>query len=93
MWHASIAYHGSLHHRSMNTIISEQTERAFRALRGVGDGHLGQWVEKPRDVIHLRRRLSTVEAAGFILRDVRGTPEAEQLLAPLRRYLPPGYTE
>jgi hypothetical protein len=56
---------------------------------------LGEWIERGERAWHLRRRLSTAEVAvsGCVLRDIRGTPEADLLLAPLRHRLPAGYTE
>jgi hypothetical protein len=50
---------------------------ARRALHGVGDAKLGEWVEQgERGVFHLRRRLSAAEAALVgPARDIRGTEE------------------
>lgn len=50
---------------------------ARRALSGVGDAALGEWLEHGgRGTVHLRRRLSAEEQAlvGDV-RDIRGTPE------------------
>lgn len=91
MWHASIFYHGP--RRGLNGIAGARLDRAMRHLRGVGDAALGEWIEHTDRGTHLRRRLSITESAGFTVRDVRGTPEAERLLAPVRRHLPPGYQE
>jgi hypothetical protein len=59
---------------------------ARRALEGVGDATLGEWVEDGSPgsgVVHVRRRLSTREAGnrGIVVRDVRGTEEEERRLA------------
>lgn len=69
--------------------------RAMRALHGVGDHDLGQWLERPRAVLHIRRRLSLAEvlATGMVMRDVRGTPDYDRLLQPVRHLLPAGYEE
>lgn len=89
MWHASIAFHG----RHLDRL--ERRRRAYRALHGVGDAILGEWVEETPRSIHLRRRLSFNEVmhSGCVLRDIRGTDEAAVLLEPLRRWLPAGWTE
>jgi hypothetical protein len=74
---------------------AEHLARAERALQGVGDADAGQWVEVGVAAMHLRRRLSAAEvsASGLVVRDVRGTPEAELRLALVRHLLPAGYTE
>lgn len=43
----------------------------------------------------MRRRLSLPEQAvvGLDVRDIRGTPEADDRLDVVRRWLPDGYTE
>lgn len=68
---------------------------AMRALRGVGDETLGQWVEMGDVAVHVRRRLSLDEAAyyGLRVRDIRGTPEVNVRLAKVRHLLPIGYSE
>lgn len=93
VWHASIAYHGPA--RGLNGIAGARLDRAMRHLRGVGDPTLGEWVEHTPRATHLRRRLSAAEvaASGCVMRDVRGTPEADLLLAPYRHRLPAGYHE
>lgn len=67
----------------------------MRALRGVGDARFGEWVEHGIRAVHVRRRLSLVEqmATGLVIRDVRGTAEAERLLDAVRTWLPVGYRE
>lgn len=67
---------------------------ALEALTGVGDEKLGQWEEWSGRAFHVRRRLSPVEQAkvGDVL-DIRGTPEANRRLAPVRHMLPAGYSE
>jgi hypothetical protein len=73
----------------------ENLARARRALQGVGDSDIGEWMEMGRVAMHLRRRLSAVEQAesGLVMSDIRGTPEAERRLAVVRDRLPPGYVE
>lgn len=75
--------------------MGERLERARRALHGVGDAALGEWVENTPRATHLRRRLSAIEVAGSgcVMRDVRDTAEADALLAPVRHLLPAGYVE
>jgi hypothetical protein len=72
----------------------EYLRRAERALRWVGDPD-HEWRQLGGVATHLRRRCSPaeVERYGLVVRDVRGTPEAEARLAPVRHLLPPGYTE
>jgi hypothetical protein len=69
-------------------------ETAERALSGVGDAALGEWRERGKTAVHLRRRLSVREWGdrpwGM---DYRGTTEVEAMLAECRQWLPPGYTE
>ncbi len=89
MWHASIAYHGR-----RGAPIADHLARAERALRGVGDTD-HEWVERGTIAMHLRRRLSFAErsATGLVMRDIRGTPEADRRLAAVRQWLPAGYVE
>jgi hypothetical protein len=63
---------------------------AYRALDGVGDPGLGEWLDAPVPfgggvVVHLRRRCTPGEAEqfGLDLRDVRGTEEAVRRLMAL----------
>lgn len=67
---------------------------AEKVLDGVGDATLGEWREWTGRAYHLRRRLSATEQAvvGEVV-DVRGTPEAERRLRPVRHLLPAGYSE
>ena len=53
------------------------------------------WTEVGGIAFHLRKRLSLAEqaAAGLVVRDIRGTPEAATRLDAVRRWLPDGYTE
>jgi hypothetical protein len=98
VWHASICFHGQ-----RSRAWSEFYERALRALRGVGDAEAGEWEEhhiSPLShrlpVLHLRRRLAWPEQVAFDVlkvRDIRGTPEADDRLAPVRHLLPAGYHE
>lgn len=71
----------------------EHTARVYRALSGIGDASLGEWFEIGDVAVHLRRRLTVVEAAGLEVVDVRGTDEERRRLAPFRALLPPGYHE
>jgi hypothetical protein len=87
VWHASIAPQG--------VVLAEATLRrfAFAALAGVGDAKLGEYEEYSGRAFHLRRRLSLDEQAmvGEVV-DVRGTPEAERRLRPVRHLLPEGWS-
>jgi hypothetical protein len=89
VWHASVGFHGVPH----RVPTDELRDRTFRALRGVGDSAAGEWVEQHGVYFHLRRRLSVTEATGMVLRDIRGTVEADERLAPLRGLLPDGWAE
>lgn len=72
-------------------------EIAYALLEGRGDPEAGEWIEDRPQAFHLRRRLSSTEAAqlpgGGELRDIRGTWEAKKRLDAVRRYLPAGYSE
>lgn len=86
MWHASIAPRG--------IVLAEGTlhRYALAALVGVGDARLGEFEEYSGRAFHLRRRLSSEEQllVGEVV-DVRGTPEAERRLRPVRHLLPAGW--
>lgn len=86
MWHASIAPQG--------IVLAEATLRryAFAALTDVGNAALGEYEEYSGRAFHLRRRLSLAERAlvGEVV-DVRGTPEGERRLRPVRHLLPAGW--
>ena len=62
---------------------------AAQALIGVGDVTRGEWREVGDIAVHLRRRLSDIEAAtvGPVV-DIRGTWEHTKRLNRVRRYLP-----
>lgn len=66
--------------------------RAVEALTNVGDAAAGEWHEWTGTAYHIRRRLTTAEAAlvGPAV-DVRGTPEADRRWATVARYLPPAW--
>lgn len=89
MWHASVARHGR-----RDGFGPAEPELAYRALQSVGDASLGEWTEVGR-AFHLRRRLSMAEVLRYAVavRDIRGTPEVDERLAPLRAILGPDYTE
>lgn len=78
VWHASAVGGNRAHSEAM----------ARRALIGVGDALLGEWVEYGK-AVHVRRRLSPREAmlVGEV-RDIRGTPEEAQRLDALYRAAP-----
>lgn len=81
VWHAS----GSAGSESLAWAMAE------RALRGVGDAALGEWRERGRIAVHIRRRLTDAErqaAGGLQVRDIRGTPEERQRLVRLVREQP-----
>ena|SRR5258708_2764850 len=66
-------------------------ELAGDALFGVGDATLGEWREVGDIAVHLRRRLTAIEAAaGKIVDvcDVRGTDEFAQRIRAMRPFLP-----
>lgn len=68
---------------------------AHKALDGVGDASLGEWVEDRGRYTHLRRRLSTDEQkiTGEAV-DIRADQaEVDRRLSPVRRFLPAGYKE
>lgn len=90
MWHASAAPWPT----SLLALRGILEPWADRALDGVGDASLGEWREWTGRAVHVRRRLSDLEArkVGPVI-DIRGTDEAERRLARVRHRLPPGYTE
>lgn len=63
---------------------------ALKALEGVGDVSLGEWLEWSGYAYHVRRRCSPEEAeiAGGLC-DIRGTPEAVKRFEAIRHVLPP----
>lgn len=88
VWHASVASRG------LPLSMGVLRRQALMALDGFGDESLGQWEEEGGIAYHIRRRLSTAEAATVgPLRDIRGTPEVARRLAPVRHLLPQGYSE
>jgi hypothetical protein len=67
---------------------------ALRTLDGVGDATLGQWEERGRLALHVRRRLTIDEARRIDgVKDIRGTPDALKRFERMRPHLPPGWTE
>lgn len=71
----------------------EWERRARRALAGVGDPALGEWVEVGRVALHLRRRLTAAEQGDLVVRDVRHTTEAAMRAATVARWNPYGFTD
>lgn len=85
MWHASISPY-----RSGITRTSTLFAIAERVLEGVGDRFAGEWREVGQCAVHLRRRLTAIEAAEIDpVCDIRGTPEAAERVRAMRRVLPP----
>ena len=71
VWHAS----------ARSWTAADSLSLALRALEGAGDERLGQWVEQGNNgVVHVRRRLTPIEAARgrCELRDIRGTAEERE---------------
>lgn len=67
---------------------------AIAALNGVGDPTLGEWRERGKIAVHLRRRLTPMEWGGRPWgMDYRDTPEGVRRLALVMRWLPAGYRE
>jgi hypothetical protein len=86
VWHASVS--GRLTFDAPVLLAQAQ-----KALHGVGDAQLGEWMERPGRVLHLRRRLTAHEmrTAGIDgPRDIRGTAEEEKRLAKVMPYIPEG---
>ena len=80
MWHAS--------GRGASSDASLAIAR--RALEGVGDASLGEWIEAAGSgVVHVRRRVSGREARnrGLVVRDIRGTAEERRRLEIVRAEL------
>ncbi len=92
MWHVSIK---PLEPMSPQRVVSW----ARRTLKGVGYSGLGEWVASDNpgpagSLTHLRRRLTPFEAKKVgPIRDIRGTPEAEERLDRVRDLLPEGWSE
>lgn len=86
VWHASVAGPGLGR--------AELRRVALRQLDGVGAPLLGQWNEMTGKAFHVRRRVRPEEEAivGPML-DIRGTSAVTERLAPVRPWLPPGWTE
>lgn len=86
MWHASIM-------PRLRLSLEALDRTARNVLAGVGDPTLGEWTEHGA-AYHLRRRLSTAEAAlvGPVV-DVRGTFEAQKRLSRVAHLLPRGWEE
>ena len=88
-----MGFGGPVWHASVGRLQDEAAREAMarRILDGVGDIALGEWVERGRPILHIRRRLSETEAAivgpGG---DIRGTDEADARMRVMRLYLPPG---
>lgn len=61
---------------------------ARSALTGAGDATLGEWRERSKKAVHLRRRLSVEEQGAMTVRDIRGTEEERARFAILLREAP-----
>lgn len=87
-----MGFGGPVWHASVGRLAGEEAREAMarRILNGVGDVSLGEWVERGRPILHIRRRLSDAEApvVGPVV-DIRGTDEAEARMRVMRLYLPP----
>ena len=72
-----------------------RAEVAASVIRNVGQGEV--FLEDGGVAIHMRRHITDSELAQIggpgAIRDVRGTPEEEERLAPVRAYLPKDWTE
>jgi hypothetical protein len=89
VWHASISARAA---GSPVNLTRKLFDLALDELAGVGDATLGEWRELGNVAVHLRRRLTPVEAAiGQIAAvvDVRGTPEFTTRIDAMRAWLPP----
>jgi hypothetical protein len=63
--------------------------KALQVLADVGDSSAGEWFEDGDIATHLRRRLSTVEAATVNeVVDIRGTDDARRRYRAMERYFP-----
>lgn len=87
VWHASIC-------ARVPASLGLLRAMAASELQGVGDASAGEWEEWTGKAFHLRRRLAASEqnVTGDV-KDIRGTPEVEKRLRPLRKYLPPSWSE
>ncbi len=85
-------YGGPVWHASAANLLTRKLV-AFSAIAGVGDATMGEWIEDNPAAIHVRRRLSAEECAGFRLdvRDLRNTTEAAARLERMRFKLPAGF--
>jgi photosystem II stability/assembly factor-like uncharacterized protein len=91
VWHASAGLGGHLVGPFDAPLLER---RALRALEGVGDAELGQWVDRGLKAVHVRRRLRPDEWGDQPWgRDVRNTPEGFDRLKPVARLLPAGWCE
>lgn len=87
MWHASVApvkY-------TFPAAVAEQLCRV--ELEGVGDAQLGEWVERSRVAVHIRRRLSAEEQllVGAVV-DLRATAEGRARYDAMRGLIPAHFT-
>jgi hypothetical protein len=75
-------------------VVDVLAQLAHAELDGAGDAALGEWTEFTGRAFHLRRRLSTTEAAkvGPVI-DIRGPSEAAARLAKVAHRLPEGWAE
>jgi len=84
VWHASASLG-----RAKALDAWELRNAAVRALAGVGDAKLGEWMDVTEIAVHLRRRLSHREQllVGPVV-DIRGTPEAAERVAVVAKQCP-----
>lgn len=85
MWHASVSCQIRGYPLGRLWAVAEDI------LSGVGDARLGEWRETGTLAVHLRRRLTLMEAIGIPVVDVRGTDEGWLRRAAIRPFLPPQF--
>jgi hypothetical protein len=78
VWHCSVS-------------PKQKVKLACEVIARVGYGPV--FCEDGATAIHLRRHLTDSEMSGVEVKDVRGTPEEAARLAPVRQYLPLGWSE
>ena len=78
MWHASVMMK-----------YGDRMHAAMRALEGVGDPALGEWVET-HSAVHIKRRLSMQEqiTSGLQMIDMRGTEQGKERIMKIAQVVP-----